>query len=82
VGGILGVIGWALGPSLGMAIWYGAHGLGLTAPDETSRNSLGQHSDVFALNVVWQTGMALVLAIMLWPYRAKSREVVSNRVDI
>jgi hypothetical protein len=67
---------------LGIAIWYGAHGLGLTAPDETSRNSLGQHSDVFALNVVWQTGMALVLAIMLWPYRAKSREVVSNRVDI
>lgn len=78
VGGILGVIGWALGPSLGMAIWYGVHGIGLTAPTETARNALGETSDVFALNVVWQTGMALVLAIMLLPLKAKSREGNSN----
>jgi hypothetical protein len=78
-GGILGVIGWALGPFLGMAIWYGVHGLGLTYSTETARNALGQPSHVFALNVVWQTGMALVLAIMLWPYKA--HEGSSNNVD-
>jgi hypothetical protein len=80
VGGILSVIGWALGPSLGMAIWYGVHGLGLTDPTETARNALGQPSHVFALSVVWQTGIALVLAIMLWPYKA--HEGSSNNADV
>jgi hypothetical protein len=82
VGGVLGVIGWALGPSLGMAIWYAVHGLGLTAPDETFQNALGERSHEFSLFVVWQTGMALLLAIMLRPDRAKSRDVVSSRVDM
>jgi hypothetical protein len=83
VGGILGVIGWAFGPSLGMAIWSGIHDLGLTAPDETFQNALlGQTSHGFSLFVVWQTGMALVLAIMLWPYRVESHKGRSSSVDV
>ena len=68
VGGVLGVIGWMLGPSLGMFIWSGVHALGLTAPTETFQNALyGETSHQYSLFVVWQTGMALVLAIMLHP---------------
>lgn len=83
VGGVLGIVGWLLGPSLGMVIWSGVHGLGLAVPTESSQNALyGQSSHVYSLFVVWQTGMALVLAIMLLPYRAKSREATSNSVHI
>jgi hypothetical protein len=83
MGGTLGVIGWRLGPSLGMAIWSGVHSLGLTAPDETFQNALyGETSHQFSLFVVWQTGMALVMAIMLLPYRAKCREGASNSVHV
>ena len=82
VGGILGVIGWALGPSLGMTIWSGIHGLGLTAPTETFQNALGEPSNQFSLFVIWQTGMAFVLAIMLLPHRSKSLEAASNSVHV
>jgi hypothetical protein len=82
VGGILGVIGWLLGPSLGMAIWSGVHGLGLTAPTETFQSALTETCHLYSLFVVWQTGMALVLAIMLGPYNARTRDVSSNGVDV
>jgi hypothetical protein len=78
MGGILGVIGWMLGPSLGMIIWSGIHGFGLTAPTETFQNALSETSHQFSLFVVWQTGMALVLSIMLLPLKTKSREGNSN----
>jgi hypothetical protein len=72
VGGVLGIIGWALGPTLGMAIWSGVRDVGLTAPTETFQNALGEPSHRDSLFVVWQTGMALVLAVLLRRYEAKS----------
>jgi hypothetical protein len=66
LGGILGVIGWNLGASLGMALWSIAHHLHLTANDETWLNAL--HSDTsheFSLFLIWQVGMAVVLGIMV-----------------
>jgi len=75
VGGILGVVGWWLGPSLGMVIWSGVHDLGLTSPKESFWNALsGDTKNAYSLFVVWQTGMALVLAFVLWPYETKSRD--------
>jgi hypothetical protein len=72
-GGALGVVGWALGPSLGMAIWSGVHAVGLTAPTETFENALSGTSRQYSLFVVWQTGMAFVIGLMLRRYKAQSR---------
>jgi hypothetical protein len=66
LGGFLGVIGWELGPLLGMVVWSGVHSVGLTDPTETYQNALlSDKCHLFSLWVIWQTGMALVLAIML-----------------
>lgn len=65
VGGVLGVIGWALGPSLGMALWHAVHALGLTAPTETALNAAGDTSHALSMCLLWQAGMGLVLGIAL-----------------
>lgn len=80
VGGVLGIIGWALGPSLGVAVWSTAHNLGLTAPTESLQNALGEPSHRDSLFVIWQTGMAIVLAIVLWSNGAKSQEAASKHI--
>jgi nitrate reductase gamma subunit len=64
--GFLSVIGWALGPSLGMYLWSALHALGRTPPDEAFQNAL--HSDVshqLSLFVIWQTGTASLLGFIL-----------------
>lgn len=73
IGGALGVFGWALASSLGVALWSFVHALYLTAPTETIQNAAGETSHVIALTVVWQTGMAFVLGVLLWRYEAKLR---------
>lgn len=71
--GSLGVIGWILGPSLGMLVWGWLHALGLTASMETFQNALySQTSHQFSTFVVWQTGMALVLGVVLERLGAES----------
>jgi hypothetical protein len=40
VGGVLSVVGWMLGPSLGMLVWSLIHHLGFTNPIETLRGVL------------------------------------------
>ena len=73
VGGVLGVIGWTLGPSLGIVVWSVVRSVGLTAPTESLQNALGETSHQDSLFVVWQTGMALVLAIMFSSSKSNSR---------
>jgi hypothetical protein len=70
VGGILGVLGWTLGPFLGMALWSVIHPLGLTAPTDTSQNARGETSHRYSIWTVWQTGMGLLLGLVLHGYRA------------
>jgi hypothetical protein len=65
VGGILGVLGWTLGPFLGMVIWSVVHPLGLTAPTETFQNARGETSHMYSLWIVWQTGIGLALGLVL-----------------
>lgn len=66
LGGILGVVGWYLGSSLGMSLWTVAHDLHLTARDEGWLNALhGDTSHQFSLWVVWQTGMGTILGTAL-----------------
>jgi hypothetical protein len=65
VGGILGILGWALGPSLGMAIWSVAHSLHLNEPTETAQSALGQSGHLYSLWVVWQTGIGILLGLVM-----------------
>src|SRR5579862_7831421 len=69
VAGILGVIGWGLGPSLGMTVWHVMQSVGLTDPEETAQNALlSDTSHSFSLFVVWQTGMGFIFASALRRY--------------
>ncbi|HET7108524.1 MAG TPA: hypothetical protein VFI38_17050 [Candidatus Acidoferrum sp.] len=65
VGAVLAVAGWALGPSLGIALWQIIHSMNLTAPTETVRNAQGSPSHMFSLLTIWQAGMGLVLGLVV-----------------
>jgi hypothetical protein len=75
IAGILGVIGWGLGPSLGMTVWHVMQSAGLTAPGETAQNALlSDTSHSMSLFVVWQTDMGFVLASALRRYPRNLQE--------
>lgn len=77
-GGALAVIGWKLGPSLGMGLWSGLHARGLTPPTETALNAAGRPSHELSLYLVWQTGMALVLGLALQALAASRQAKVTS----
>lgn len=71
-GGGLGVAGWALRSSVGAATWNLLHAFRLTPPwEQNPRYWFGnvydynQTSRMYSLYVVWQTGMAMAVGIML-----------------
>lgn len=66
--GALGVAGRALADPLGTALWHLLHAVNLTGykPDPTDEGMFGPANLVYSLFVVWQTGMGLVLALLLW----------------
>lgn len=75
-GGALGVLGWTLGPSLGVVLWHSTHNLGFTAPSSSPQDILygyGEASRLFSLYVVWQTGMGLLLGLLLGRYQRRYR---------
>ena len=64
--GILGIVGWTLGPYLGIHVWSMMHTLGLTPSTETFQNALhGDISRQYSLFVVWQTCTAFLLGLIL-----------------
>ena len=64
--GILGIVGWDLGPYFGIYFWPVLRDLGLTPTDETFQNALyGDGSHYFSLYVIWQTGTAADLGFVL-----------------
>lgn len=66
LGGVLGVVGWALGPSLGTLLVpqdYSSQYAQKATPFENTP----EHS--YALSVVWQTGMAFALGMNLRGHR-------------
>jgi hypothetical protein len=64
--GILGIVGWDLGPYFGIYFWPVLRDLGLTPTDETFQNALyGDGSHYFSLYVIWQTGTAAALGFVL-----------------
>ena len=68
LGGVLGVAGWELGSSLGKVLWLALHALHRTAAGEDLQTALDHETGAFySLFVVWQTGAALVLGVLLRP---------------
>lgn len=72
LGGMLGVIGWALRSTAGAGIWHLLHGMGGTPLSELSpRQAFGGKVDysetvrMYSLFVTWQTCMGVALAFML-----------------
>ena len=75
--GALSPTAWELGPSLGMWLWSGLHAAGVTSPTNIFLNALygetgyGPLSRLFAVFIVWQTGMGFALGMTLRNIREK-----------
>jgi hypothetical protein len=65
IGGALALVGWALGPTLGVALWYAPHFLHLRQAMGKPQDNIfyGDADRIFSLQVVWQTGIATVFAL-------------------
>jgi hypothetical protein len=64
VGGVLGIVGWSLGPWLGKTIWSLKDNLRLTAPGDRFEYALAQgRAGIDSLLLVWQTGMGLLIGL-------------------
>ena len=65
VGGVLGAAGFALGPSLGTAIWDLLQLLHFVAPSQSSMGGRSPDTASFSsMFVMWQTGIAPLLALL------------------
>src|SRR5260370_14638111 len=77
LGGATAPAAWALGPSLGMWVWLALHSAGLTSPPNTFQNAMynngafGAPNHLYALFIVWQTGVAFALG---WNLRSAQDE--------
>ncbi len=67
VSGALAACGWALGPSFGVNLWHVLHVLHLTGPADLPWGNVafGDSQPMYSIFVIWQTGVATALAIML-----------------
>jgi hypothetical protein len=72
-GSVLGVIGYALGPTLGAAIWYLMRFLHLGEPSQASQLQPSRDTASFySMYVFWQTGVATLVAL-LFPLHSEAR---------
>jgi hypothetical protein len=69
-GGVLGTLGWTLGPSLGVRIssWLDQSGLWGGGFDMLS----GIHDSVYAVLPVWQSGVGALIGVLLWALDRKT----------
>lgn len=67
-GGVLALAGRALADSLGTGLWRLLHAFDLTGYKlyPTDEGEFGPANLVYSSFVVWQTGMGLVLGLLLW----------------
>lgn len=86
--GALSPIGWWLGPALGMLVWRYLHAVGLTSATNTFSKALsgetgyGPPSRLYALFVLWQTGMGFVLGMALRKVREKREPSSSEELKL
>jgi hypothetical protein len=87
LGGLLGIAGWALRSSIGVATWHLLHVFGLTPSWELSPRAwfrevydYGQRSRMYSLYLVWQTGVAAAAGVMLrGPFGRKQDNLGDSR---
>ena len=65
VGALLAVVGWALGPSLGVALGHIVHSMNLASPTETFQYATGQASYFISTWAAWQAGMGFALGLVV-----------------
>lgn len=76
-GGLLGVVGYALGGSLGKLLWLALHAVRLTFTDVSLDDAVrSETTNFFSLFVVWQTCMAPLLG---WLVSKKSATQAENQ---
>jgi hypothetical protein len=81
LGGVTAPVAWALGPSLGLWVWLALHSAGLTSPRNTFQNAVynndayGAPNHLYALFIVWQTGVAFALG---WNLRSVQHQPSQN----
>jgi hypothetical protein len=76
LGGAAAAVGWELGPTLGAALLSLVHALhfdSLTNLPGDVLNGADITRSSFSLYVVWQTGMAFLLGVLLRRYEPKPR---------
>jgi hypothetical protein len=74
-GGGLAVLGWALQGSLGSLIWHLFYIFRLTDWSRSPHDELGglgHVGAVYSIHLVWQTGIAIALGVILRRYQAES----------
>ncbi len=73
-GSMLGMIGYALGPTLGATIWYLLRFLHLGEQSQASQlRPANDTAALYSLYVVWQTGIAVLVAFF-FPLRSEVRD--------
>jgi hypothetical protein len=73
-GGTLAALGWKLAPSVGTAFWRVLSSLGLSgrAYEPGDMIDYGPANVAYAVYFVWQVGMAIVIALLVWDYEPVS----------
>lgn len=78
LGGVIGVLGWELGSTLGKGLWSIGRTANLIASSENYPRTIEDSSHMLSLFVVWQTGMGFVLGLVLWRYKAKAPDALPS----
>jgi NADH:ubiquinone oxidoreductase subunit 6 (subunit J) len=65
-GGVLALVGWALGSALGGAVWSALQWMRLNASgQDVSWAARGGILNFYSVHIVWQAGMGVVLGVLL-----------------
>lgn len=66
-GGVLGVLGWALGPSLGKFLWFTLNRWHLAHSQETFQHAqIDFEPQCYSLYFVWQTAVSFLIGVACW----------------
>jgi hypothetical protein len=65
LGGLLGILGWHLATPVGALIMNVAHSLRIDRATETPQTSLDQTARLYSLWAVWQTGIGILIGLLI-----------------
>lgn len=65
VGGLLALVGWGLGPSLGVLVWSSLNSYQLGPNEDIGYAARSMNLNQYSANIIWQTGIGMILGITL-----------------